>query len=295
MLPLAKTLRLAYFGAMLAGALPLVGCAGPTGDEAAETANSAFTTAERVEAAPSADDVIREYDALFAASFGRARAAHPELTLLTKDLLREFAAGEPNVGTALRTYFRETGRSHIATDDVLVEFGAFAAAKIRKAAGADGKLQDSLAETPNGLSSFFSQARDGLERTMLRDILQSSEGLSMARMLDEWSRAENAAHLELTFSAYRLRGEADLDGVRRALGFEELDPSSSGAAAVDDFRGPLVDAGASSPRELLTMWKSPSVKAQYLFEWGEDGLGEEVLAIVDEHGQLFAFTIHHEA
>jgi hypothetical protein len=37
------------------------------------------------------------------------------------------------------------------------------------------------------------------------------------------------------------------------------------------------------------------VKAQYLFEFGEDGVGGIVLAIVDERGQLFEYRINLDA
>jgi len=43
------------------------------------------------------------------------------------------------------------------------------------------------------------------------------------------------------------------------------------------------------------MWRSPSVKSAYFYEYGDDGVGGIVLAIVDARGQLFSFTIEIES
>jgi hypothetical protein len=249
--------------------------------------------AQPIKVAPPVNEVVTEYLKLFTASVERARAAHPETTTLTADNLEAFTAEERRLETVIDTFFFDRKVTSIPVANVIADVGAFARAKITEAAGPDGLVGDTLAEMPRGLSGMFSDARNKLVRERLVQILKSSPGISIEPMFKEWTRIEGFADVRLR--VFQMQGRPTVASVKRALGFQSLAPDAEGAAAVDSFASSLTDAGGKFLDSLTTMWKSPSAKLQLVFSFGEDGIGGIVLAIVDEHGQLFAFQIDLEA
>jgi hypothetical protein len=280
-------------GFVFAAAVSVSACGeGPKSDGAAAE-QDLTAAATPIKVAPPVNEVVTEYLKLFTASVERSRAAHPDVRTLTKDNLEAFTGDETRLETVIDTFFFDRKVTSIPVANVVADVGAFAKAKIIEAAGPDGLVGDTLAEMPRGLSGMFSDARDKLVRAGLVKILKSSPGISIEPMFKEWTRIEGFADVRVR--VFQMQGRPTVAGVKRALGFQELAPDAQNAAAVDSFASSLTDAGGKFLDPLTTMWKSPSAKLQVLFSFGEDGIGGIVLAIVDEHGQLFAFQINLEA
>lgn len=279
---------LIYHASVVVAACALTGCAGPTDRGAGEDATSQLAQSARITVAPPVSDVTRDYLALFSAAFERANATHPDIQALTATTLPTFAGGEGRLATALGTFLRERPSHEVSVREALAEFSAFATAKIAEAAGPDGAIGDSLAENLAGLSSWFSKSRDALERQMLHSVLQSSPGIRIDPMLDTWTRLE--PEIDGSFSAFHVSGTPPIDAVARLLGLDEIMTTKTGTAAVDQFVDFLRD-GDFDLEALPQMWTSESVRAQYLIDFGNEVEGGLVLAIVDEHDQLFAYEL----
>jgi hypothetical protein len=279
---------------MLAASVSLSACGGgESSDDAAGEQQDLTAAATPIKVAPPVNEVVAEYKKLLSAAVGRARAAHPETTTVTEDTLEAFTEDEPKLNVVIDTFFFDRKVTSIPVAKIISDVGAFATAKITAAAGPDGLVGDTLAEVPRGLSGMFSEARDKLARERLVKILKSSPGIAIEPMFEEWTRIERFADVKVR--VFQMQGRPTVGNVKQALGLQGLAPDAQGAAAVDGFANSLIDAGGKFLDPLTTMWKSPSAKAQFLFSFGEDGLGGIILAIVDEHGQLFAFQIHLEA